>query len=286
MSASQSRSASFKGGERRMRDWARYRTVSRDVGLLEAAFEHHVYDRHLHESYAIGVTLRGVQRFWCRGTTHDCVRGDVIVIPPGEVHDGRSGSDGGYAYRMFYVAEVALADIVSDALERDVQVVHSGREIRIHAPTLAQRVDTAWRAMHRDPRSLAAEELYRLAFAPLVVRRPHQVPPNGPADHPTLARVRDYLRDNLGRPVTMRELSEIASMSRFRLTRQFAKVYGLPLHAYHVQLRLEEAKRRIRCGDPLATIAVTLGFVDQSHLHRRFRGAFGVTPGEWRRGAT
>src|SRR5262245_53964798 len=53
---------------------------------------------------AIGITLRGVQRFWCRGAMHDSTPGDVIVIHPGEVHDGQSGSAGGYVYRMFYVS--------------------------------------------------------------------------------------------------------------------------------------------------------------------------------------
>ena len=42
----------------------------------------------------------------------------------------------------------------------------------------------------------------------------------------------------------MRELAAIASMSRFQLTRQFQQAFGLPLHAYHLHVRLEEAKRR------------------------------------------
>src|SRR5574339_94552 len=84
-------------------DWARATRGGPGVELLEAAFEHHVYDRHSHETLAIGITLRGVQRFWCRGSTYDSRRGDVIVLDPGDVHDGRSGAHGGYAYRMLYV---------------------------------------------------------------------------------------------------------------------------------------------------------------------------------------
>ena len=30
------------------------------IDLLRAAFERHVYDRHIHDSYAIGVTIRGI----------------------------------------------------------------------------------------------------------------------------------------------------------------------------------------------------------------------------------
>src|SRR5215475_13519532 len=73
------------------------------VELLHAEFDRHVYDRHMHDTYAIGVTLRGVQRFWCRGATRDSLAGHVMVIHPGEAHDGRSGAAGGYAYRMLYI---------------------------------------------------------------------------------------------------------------------------------------------------------------------------------------
>jgi AraC-like DNA-binding protein len=56
---------------------------------------------------------------------------------------------------------------------------------------------------------------------------------------------------------------------------------GLPLHAYHMQLRLHEARRRLRAGDAIAAVALDLGFADQSHLNRRFKGAFGVAPGAY-----
>lgn len=78
------------------REWSRATHGGPGVELLEAAFDHHVYDRHSHDTFAAGVTLRGVQRFWCRGSTHDSRPGDVIVLDPGEVHDGRSGAAGGY----------------------------------------------------------------------------------------------------------------------------------------------------------------------------------------------
>jgi hypothetical protein len=78
------------------REWADSLPGCDGVELLQARFERHVYDRHMHDTYAIGVTLNGVQRFWCRGSYHDSTGGQVMVIHPGEVHDGRSGAAGGY----------------------------------------------------------------------------------------------------------------------------------------------------------------------------------------------
>ncbi len=272
----------FGGGRHGPRDWARYHVTANCVELLEAAFHHFRYERHFHDSYAIGVTLSGVQRFWCRGTTHDSVPGNVLVIPPGEVHDGQSGTTGGYTYRMFYVSESALHDVVTDAFERPALGVPLRRTPLLRDPWLARELDAAWRAARADVSSLAAEELLGQACVRLLTGEPDLVQDRRRVDRTTLIRVRDYLRMHLGERVHMQELAAIAGMSRFQLTRQFQRLFGLPLHAYHMQVRLREARRRLRAGDAISAVALDLGFVDQSHLARRFKGAFGVAPGAWR----
>jgi AraC-like DNA-binding protein len=259
--------------------------VSDGVELLEAAFERHVYERHIHETYAIGFTLRGVQRFWCRGATHDSTPGHVIAINPGEAHDGQSGAAGGYAYRMFYIAVNRAQAIADQSTERRVESI-GARAPLIADRMLAQKLNTTWRALNLAPESLAADELLHDAFVFLGTgHTPRLVVDRPTIDRPALKRVRDYLHDRVGDRVSVRELAVVASMSRFQLTRQFQQVFGLPLHAYHLHVRLAEAKRRLRCAEPIASVATDLGFVDQSHLHRRFKGAFGLTPGEWQRSA-
>jgi AraC-like ligand binding domain len=64
------------------RERASLLTVANSVLLLEAAFDRHVYKRHMHDTYAAGVTLRGVQQFWCRGSIYRSTAHHAIVIPP------------------------------------------------------------------------------------------------------------------------------------------------------------------------------------------------------------
>ncbi|MEA2930845.1 MAG: hypothetical protein QOG38_3273, partial [Hyphomicrobiales bacterium] len=59
---------------------------------------------HRHDSYAVGVTIRGEQSFGYRGTTQHSLGGCTFVIHPDEKHDGRPGTAGGYGYRILYVA--------------------------------------------------------------------------------------------------------------------------------------------------------------------------------------
>jgi len=264
------------------REWAR--CIHRDDGidLLEAAFERHVYERHIHETYAIGVTLRGVQRFWCRGATHSSTPGQVIAIAPGEAHDGSSGAADGYQYRMFYVPLPILRDIVQDALERPATDVYADMPM-VSDPALSMQLSTAWKAMAGPQPTLASEELFHRSVIALAARHSGLKPSQRvQLNDPALRKVREYLHDRLEFAVRVGELAAIASMSRFQLTRQFQRAFGLPLHAYHMHARLEEAKRRLQAGTPVVRVAAELGFSDQSHFHRRFKGAFGITPSDWR----
>lgn len=267
----------------RRREWVRYRAGTEGVELLEASFDQHVYERHIHETYAIGVTRRGVQRFWCLGATHDSLPAGVIVIPPGEAHDGESGTTGGYSYRMFYVPVDRVRALAAEAFERPASSLQLRQPCVLREPALAADLEAAWIAMDARPASLAADELLGRAVSRLDVRHDAAVARIRTLDHRALERVQGYLREHVGEHVRLADLAALASMSRFQLTRQFERAYGLPLHAYQVHLRLAEAKRRLRAGVTIAAVAADLGFADQSHLHRRFKGALGMTPGEWRR---
>src|SRR5437867_9911716 len=70
------------------------------VELLSAWFAGEAYQKHRHDTYAIGVTDSGVQVFDYRGSVHASTPGQVVVLYPDEVHDGRAGTDEGFGYRI------------------------------------------------------------------------------------------------------------------------------------------------------------------------------------------
>jgi len=79
---------------------------------LKARFHGYAYDWHRHDTYAVGVTLEGVQTFDYRRTTHNSLAGQVIVIHPDERHNGRAGSTAGFGYCMVYIEPSRIREAV------------------------------------------------------------------------------------------------------------------------------------------------------------------------------
>jgi len=63
--------------------------------------------------------------------------------------------------------------------------------------------------------------------------------------------------------------------------RRFRRLTGVSPRAYRIQVRLLDARRRLRRGQTPSDIAAELGFADQSHFGRQFKRAFGLTPGDF-----
>ncbi len=72
------------------------------VEAIHARFSGHAYDLHHHDEWLVGVTDHGLQEFYCRGARRRSSPGRIILIEPGEMHDGQAGTADGFAYRMFY----------------------------------------------------------------------------------------------------------------------------------------------------------------------------------------
>jgi AraC-like DNA-binding protein len=93
----------------------------------------------------------------------------------------------------------------------------------------------------------------------------------------------DDLTAAAGVTPSLDELAAVAGATPFALLRAFQRAYGLPPHAYLVQLRVRRARELLERGVPPAVAAVSAGFCDQSHLSRHFRRIVGATPGLYQR---
>lgn len=264
-----------------------WRHADTGIELLRARFSGHAYDRHAHHTYAIGVTLHGQQGFQHRGRHHVSTAGTIIAINPDEAHDGGAAGDEGFGYWMLYPEAAMWRVLLEDAGERPADAPCFPGTL-IDDPATARRLLHLCRVLADGGASrLSVDEAAADALLPLAHRHGRA---GGPAattpPDPGIARIRDLLHAHCDRDFRLDDLAAEAGRSRFQVSRAFAAAYGLPPHAWLTRRRLEAARALLLGGEPAASVAAAVGFVDQSHLIRRFKASYGITPGEFQAACT
>ncbi|AZC51050.1 AraC family transcriptional regulator [Pseudomonas chlororaphis] len=258
-----------------------------DTGIetLRAHFTGHAYDPHWHDSYLVGVTEEGVQQFHCRRERFHSTPGKVFLLEPGEIHDGDAPTEGGFTYRMLYLDPQWLERELSALFEEapaDSQLSFANN--LASDQRLAQATSTAFHSLHhgelRIVRQSAMDQLLDQLTDHLHWRKRYHQDPRLPL---VAHQARDYLHAHAQQDISLDELGAVCGVDRFRLTRAFKAAYGLPPHAYLVQLRLAKARRLLARGEQPAEVAMALGFADQSHMGRWFVRAYGLTPAAYRK---
>ncbi|MQB20946.1 AraC family transcriptional regulator [Agrobacterium tumefaciens] len=249
---------------------------SRGIERTEVRFHGNGFTPHRHDTYALGLTLHGVQTFRYRGVERFSMPGNVIVLHPDEVHDGAAGTDAGLIYRMVYMPPelIGAIDGYSCSLPFVPDPVVANAEL---SRTLAYILSD----LDHEPDDLAKDDaiqrigtiLSREAGAPR--KRVTKVAQSA------VLRARDFLLSHSDEPVRSTTLEDITGLDRYALARHFRQLLGTSPHRYLVMRRLSRAKQLLLAGSSLAGAAVEAGFADQAHLTRHFRDAFGITPGRW-----
>ncbi|GAB2791471.1 AraC family transcriptional regulator [Dyella kyungheensis] len=260
-------------------DWIR---LSRDpdtgIETVHAHFRGHAYDPHDHDEVLVGVTQQGVQQFRCHRTTHRSTEGRVMLIEPGAVHDGYAPQEFGFTYAMLYLPQRWLASMAGRLDSVDASGMGSAfRKTVATDDKLRDTIQNAFLALHFKEAKLARDQcLDELVRRLSMHTSPTVTPASNSPDQVLLAR--DFLHDQMARDIGLDELTAHSGIDRFRLTRQFKRMFGLSPHAYLVRLRLRVARALLAGGGTPSQVALDVGFADQSHMGRWFQRAYRLSP--------
>ncbi|WP_226961767.1 MULTISPECIES: GlxA family transcriptional regulator [Streptomyces] len=108
--------------------------------------------------------------------------------------------------------------------------------------------------------------------------------PEGRAAPASLAPLLEWALDNLHAPLSLERLGARAGVSGRTLARRFEEQLGTSPGQWLLRQRLDAARALLERTDlPVEAVAVRVGLSSAVNLRRRFRAAFGVTPGAYRR---
>lgn len=99
-----------------------------------------------------------------------------------------------------------------------------------------------------------------------------------------LAETRRYMEEHLDEPLTIPTLSRRTCLSATTFKEEFRRLYGLPVHTWLRQRRMERAAELLHTpGLSLETVAQAVGYSSVSQFAAAFRRYYGVTPGKYRK---
>ncbi|MBB4103122.1 AraC family transcriptional regulator [Allorhizobium borbori] len=246
------------------------------IERIEARFRGNGFSPHRHDTYALGLTLHGVQTFRYRGADRFSSPGKVIVLHPDEVHDGAAGTADGLIYRMVYLPPELIGS------------VHAHTRSLPFVPDPVVTNEDLWHALatilydlDHGPDELALDDAIARISVILSIEAGAPAKPVTKIARIAILRARDYLTSHSDETIRSETLEALTGLDRYSLARQFRLLLGTSPHRYVMMRRLDRAKLLMEAGVGLARVAAECQFSDQAHLTRQFRSAFGMTPGRW-----
>jgi AraC-like DNA-binding protein len=263
-----------QGGRGRRKARIRIGRGAAGIERAEARFLGQAFAPHRHDLYAIGITLFGVQRFRYRGEERLCLPGQCHILHPDELHDGGAATEEGFGYRMLYVDP----SLVQQALAgKPLPFVRSPV---IDAAWLPPGFAEAW-DIDAELDELAATQIAVAAAQLLVAAAGEAQARSAGLAVAQLTRIRDLIAASPARLHSAEELERLSGLDRWTIARQFRTLFGTSPSRFRTLRRLDEVRRLLRGGMPLAMASAEAGFADQSHMSRRFKRAYGLTPAAW-----
>lgn len=249
--------------------------------VFHARFTEHAYPAHVHDTWALMIVDGGRVNFALDRERHGAgVSDQVILLPPGVVHDGRTVTEAGFRKRVLYLDTSVLPERLTGAAVDAPLLADPALRERVHGLHLALG--------ERDP----FEAQSRLAFVGERLHRwltGREAPAGRPPGREAAVRLRELLDARVAEGITLDDAA--AELGRAlgvlwhptQLIRSFRAAYGLPPHAYLTGRRVATARRLLLAGVRPAEAATAAGFYDQAHLTRHFGRHVGISPARYAR---
>lgn len=257
------------------------------VGLLEG---------HVHAGMELGMVLTGGIHMHFADVEQECEPGDVWLCGMWEPHGWRVSRVGTTNIALIFLPDLFTEQAGGDPPYLDLFALPPDCRPRPTSPELRERFLAIGRNIYREKEeerpfwrtSIRLDllriltELTRLCDPSLLSKR-QAVPRTSRND---LARIMPAVNLVQERPwcrLTAADAAAACTLSRSRFHHVFRKAMGISFARFCLRIRLAfTAHRLLNTHHTVEAIAHEAGFVDTSHLCRRFVKHYGLTPHEYR----
>lgn len=222
--------------------------------------------------------LEGQWEIWEEETMYLLTPGDVLLLSAGRRHFGTGGCKPGT--RTLFAHITASPD---DLFSGDS--AHTGVELpsMIHCRNAPGVIRTFWQLLDSfwsdtPHRQVQVSALLELLFCELA----HAASSDHNPLHQLAVKAQSLLHLDPQGHLTTEKLAKKLGVTARRLRYAFEQEAGLPIHRYHLNVRLDMAMNLMQSEQErtLRDFAQAYGFCDEFHFSRAFKKRFGISPGQ------
>jgi AraC family L-rhamnose operon transcriptional activator RhaR len=250
---------------------------------------------HTHSFYEICYAWQGSGIFRMLGKDHRVKSGDLFIAKPGEPHEIISSRPDplGIYYWAFSLTATPSSDIASSPIDALLDLfIRSTQWVASDVLSVAAILEMLTEEIARRPAGypLAIDALITkllLDTARAVVTKPIPFPAIAPRTgseaEAIVATATRYIRDNLARPISLRDVAAQVHVSERHLGRLFHQVRQMTVLDFITQCRIETASQLLLDHTwAVKKIAAAVGYPDVRYFTTLFRKRTKMTPAIFR----
>lgn len=239
---------------------------------------------HSHNFFEIFYLLAGECRFLLKDSVYQLGKGDLVFIAPGELHHSMyPDGDTCEMVMVYFKKEHMVMSDLSDprSFMGSVPALYQEEFQGLLSKMLSE-------ASRIDEYSPSFMQCYLAEVLLLLMR--HSVMNE---KEPELLNARDadillatkYIYNNFKKPLTLEEVSAVASFSPTYFSRKFKQITGMGFKEYLNYVRLKHAQAALlTTNNTITDIALECGFNDSNYFKDLFKKVYGKSPREYRKG--
>ncbi len=99
-----------------------------------------------------------------------------------------------------------------------------------------------------------------------------------------IARAVNYIKDHYAKALKVDDIAELAGLSTYQFEQRIQSIFHLTAGQFIQKTRMDAAIWKLsQTDEPLAHIALSCGYADQSAFSRQFKMAVGISPAQYRK---
>ena len=245
------------------------------------------YSMHAHQHCELFFLLSGHRRYFVGHTIYQVDPGDLVIIPPTQLHrTTQIGTSGYERYLLNFYTQDHSAFIRSIGQDTFDNLLSSG--CVSFPPAVARQVRQTLEHLERE---LSAPSEYTGAIAPHLLQDillqalccgTKKEPYHGESAD-KVQQVARYISHHFDQPITLADASAMATMETTYFSKRFKTLTGFGFYKYLTHTRLQAAERLLQDTNlSVEEIAEQCGFSTGNHFGNVFRRWKSCSPSQYR----